>query len=70
MDFQQERRLYQQEDLPDLLQLNTEQIDRLIRTGQLCPIRICGETRFDSQEISTLIETYKQVARRKKEYVH
>lgn len=59
------RRLYQKGDLPDLLQLNPEQIERLIRTGQLCPIQICGETRFDSHEISTLIATYKQVAERK-----
>lgn len=63
------RRLYQKGDLPDLLQLNPEQIDRLIRTGQICPIQICGETRFDSHEIDSLIETYKQVQKRRHEYI-
>lgn len=63
------RRLLQKGDLPDLLQLNPDQIDHLIRTGQLRPIQICGETRFDSHEISTLIETYSQVQKRRRDFI-
>jgi predicted DNA-binding transcriptional regulator AlpA len=53
------------DDLPGLLQLSQEQIDRLVSTGQLRPIRICGEVRFDSNELDALIETYKQIGKRK-----
>jgi len=60
-----ERRLYNGDELPGLLQLSKEQIDRLVTTGQLRPIRICGEVRFDSHELDALIEIYKQIAKRK-----
>jgi hypothetical protein len=66
---QPDRQLYQIRQLSDLLQLSTEQIDWLVTTGQLRTIRICGEIRFDSNEINQLIETYNQIAKRKKEYV-
>jgi hypothetical protein len=69
-ELQSERRLYQLGELPELLQLTQEQVDRLIRTGQLCRIRISGEDRIDSREVNQMIETYKQVAQRKKEHVH
>jgi hypothetical protein len=62
----EECRLYAGTELPALLRLTPEQVDRLINTGQLRPIRICGEVRFDSRELDALIETYKQVANRKK----
>ena len=65
---QLERRLYQPEELPGLLQLTEEQIGRLMRTGQLCKIRICGEERIDSHEVDKMIESYKQVAQRRREY--
>jgi hypothetical protein len=66
---QSDRRLYQIGQLPDLLQLSTEQIDWLVKTGQLRTIRICGEVRFDSTEVSQLIETYNQIAKRKQDHV-
>lgn len=69
MTPQPDRQLYQIRQLSDLLQLSTEQIDWLVTTGQLRTIRICGEIRFDSNEINQLIETYNQIAKRKKEYV-
>ena len=69
MPIQSDRRLYLAVDLPAVLQLTTEQTDWLIRTGQLNPIRIAGEVRFDSRELDALIDTYAQIARRKKTYV-
>jgi hypothetical protein len=64
-----ERRLYRVEQLPGLLELNPDQIERLVATGQLRTIRICGEIRCDSLEINQLIETYSQIAKRNNEYV-
>jgi len=66
---QTDRRLYQIEQLPDLLQLRPDKVDWLVKTGQLRTIRICGEVRVDSNEVRQLIETYNQIARRKEEYV-
>lgn len=67
-----DRRLYVAGDLPALLQLTQEQIDHLVKTGQLRTIRICGEVRIDSHELEALIETYAQVAKRKRyaEVIH
>ena len=65
MSTQHDRRLYAASELPGLLQLNPDQIDRLVKTGQLRTIRICGEVRVDSHELDALIETYKQIAKRK-----
>ena len=62
-----ERRLYTDADLPGLLQLNPDQICRLVRTGQLRSIRIGGEVRFDSRDIDALIHTYKSIGQRKEE---
>jgi hypothetical protein len=69
METQTDRRLYQIGQLPDLLQLAPDKIDWLVKTGQLRTIRICGEVRFDSNEVSELIETYNQIAKRKQDYV-
>jgi hypothetical protein len=69
MQTQTERRLYQIGQLPDVLQLSATQIDWLVNTGQLNPIRIAGEVRFDSRELDALINTYQQIAKRKKPYV-
>lgn len=65
MAAQQARRLYAGGDLPELLRLTPAQIDRLVQTGQLRPIRICGEVRFDSHDLDALVQTYKQIAQRK-----
>ncbi len=69
MEAQTDRRLYQIGQLPDLLQLAPDKIDWLVKTGQLRTIRICGEVRFDSNEVSELIATYNQIAKRKHDYV-
>jgi hypothetical protein len=65
MEPQSDRRLYLPEELPAVLQLNQEQVDLLVRTGQLRPIRICGELRFNARELDSLIQTYQQIADRK-----
>jgi hypothetical protein len=67
MAIQHARRLYAGADLPALLQLSAEQIDRLVKTGQLRQIRICGEVRFDSRDLDALIQAYKSIAQRKEE---
>jgi hypothetical protein len=69
MEAQTDRRLYQIEQLPDLLQLAPDKIDWLVKTGQLRAIRICGDVRFDSNEVSKLIATYHQIAKRKLDHV-
>lgn len=63
-EAQPDRRLYKEEDLPYVLQLDHKQITWLISTGQLVAIRICGEMRYDAAQVSALIQTYKQVAER------
>lgn len=68
-NVQTERRLYQIGQLSDLLQLSSDKVDWLIKTGQLRTIRICGEVRFDSNEVSELIATYNQIAKRKQDNV-
>ena len=69
MPTESERRLYEAGELPAILRLSPEKIDWLVRTGQLTPITICGELRFDSYELNALIETYRHVAQRKQSYV-
>jgi hypothetical protein len=67
--LQSERRLYEPAELPFVLKLSQEQIDWLINTDQLHPIRIAGEIRFESRELDRLINTYLQIATRKASYV-
>lgn len=67
MQTKPEPRLYLPEELPGVLQLTRQQVDHLIRTGQIIPVRICGEDRIDSREVDQLIATYKRVAERKRQ---
>jgi hypothetical protein len=62
---QSDRRLYQSVDLVSLLQLTEEQVNWLVETDQLRPIHICGQVRFDSKDISHLIDVYKTTQSRK-----
>ena len=61
-----ERRLYRREQLPFILDLPSEQVAQLERTGQLTAIRIGGEERFAAREFEALIDTYYQIAQRRK----
>jgi hypothetical protein len=63
------RGLYRRPDLPMVLRLSLDQINDLVNTCQLTSILICGEERFDSKEVSALIDTYIRVNRRKVNYV-
>ena len=53
------RKLLQIEEVAELLHLDVEQLRWLINTDQIQPIRICGQDRFDSDDIYRLIDTYK-----------
>jgi hypothetical protein len=66
MALPRERRLYAAVQVQELLNLTCDQVNRLVNTGQLRALRLCGEIRFDSYDVDGLIETYKQVADRKK----
>ncbi len=70
MTLHPDRRLYTPAELPSVLQLSQGQIDWLINTDQLHPIRIAGEVRFDSRELDAVIGTYLQIAKRKKHNVN
>ena len=59
------RCLYTREELPAVLKLSSAQVSALIDTGQLTALLICGEERFDSVEVSALIDTYLRVTRRR-----
>jgi hypothetical protein len=63
------RCLYRRVDLPTVLRLSLDQINDLVNTCQLTSILICGEERFDSKEVSALIDTYIRVNRRRVNYV-
>lgn len=59
------RRLLRREEVYALLQLTDEQVQLLINTRQIVPIRIVGEERFDARDLERLIETYTTTAQRR-----
>ncbi len=61
----QERRLLTRYEVAALLQLGEDQVDWLVNTEQIRPIRICNEERFDSRDLHQLIEAYKTTQARK-----
>ena len=58
-------RLMDRSEADRYLALLTTQVEWLINTGQVVPIRIRGEERFDRRDLDLLIETYKQTAMRR-----
>jgi len=60
------RRLLVRREVAETLQLAQEDVDWLVRTSQLKPIHICGQERFDSQDVHQLIESYKIIQARRK----
>jgi hypothetical protein len=56
--------LFSFEQLQNMLSLGEAQIRWLCNTGQLQPIRICGEERFESRDVQVLIAMYKQTQSR------
>jgi hypothetical protein len=56
-----EGRLVDFNEVTELLKLSSTDVTWLVDTGQLSPIRICGQTRYDRRDIERLIEFYKRV---------
>lgn len=65
MSENQERRLLQRDQVAALLQIPDDDLQWLIDTRQLLELRIRGHQRFDSQDVSRLIETYKTTQSRR-----
>ena len=63
--MQHHRRLLVREEVIAMLQLPIENVQQLIDTRQILPLRITGEERFDSIDLDRLIETYKTTASRR-----
>jgi hypothetical protein len=61
-----ERVLVTIDDVMALLCLDRSHIEWLANSGQLQPIQICGQERFDTQDIRRLVETYKTTQMRRK----
>ena len=59
-------RLMTRGDVDQYLALSAEQVEWLIRTGQVTVIRMRGEERFDRRDLDRLIENYKKTAMRRK----
>lgn len=59
------RRLLSRSEVVALLQVSDIGFQRLVDTSQLTELIICGEHRYDSRDVLSLIETYKRVAQRK-----
>ena len=58
-------RLMDRSNADRYLALSTDQLEWLIRTRQITPIRIRGEERFDRRDLDLLIESYKGTAKRR-----
>ncbi len=65
MSVQQHRRLLVRDEVIAMLQLTNDNVQQLINTRQILPLRITGEERFDSVDLDRLIETYKTTASRR-----
>ena len=59
------RHLLNRSQVVSLLQLTEDQLQHLINTQQLLPIRLVGEERFCSKDLSNLIDMYKFTAARR-----
>ena len=65
MQAHQERRLLDRDGVLSVLHLIGEELQPLIDTHQLLPIRIAGLERFDSKDVYQLIDSYKTTAFRR-----
>jgi hypothetical protein len=59
------RRLLIRPEVLQMLQLTDEQVQGLLNTRQIVPIRIAGEERFDSRDLERLIDSYRTTALRR-----
>ena len=53
------KQLLKKKDVAKLCQLSERQVGRLVRSGQLRPIRIGRLIRFDEQEVTTFLARLK-----------
>jgi hypothetical protein len=60
-------RLKCREEVSQFLQLDSDQVQFLINTQQIVPIRIVGAEPFDARDLERLIDTYKATALRRAE---
>lgn len=58
------RRLLKRDEVIEMLNVSAENLQQLIATRQLTPIRIAGNERFDSWDIDGLIDSYRRTAMR------
>ena len=58
------RRLLERNEVIEMLNVSAEDLQQLIATRQITPIRITGNERFDSWDVDGLIESYKRTAKR------
>ena len=65
MDRPQPRRLLLRAEALSYLQLDDEQLQTLINTRQITPVRIAGVERFDLNDLDQLINEYKTTASRR-----
>ena len=56
-----ERRLLQRDQVAALLQIPDEDLQWLIETRQLLELRIRSHIRFDSRDVSQLIDSYRTI---------
>ena len=59
------KQLLSPEEVEKMLSIEAEDLRWLVETGQLTQIVIRGKVRFDSEDIATLVKTYRRVQRRK-----
>lgn len=59
-------RLMTRSDVDRYLALAPDQVEWLIKTGQITVVRMRGEDRFDRRDLDLLIETYKKTAQRRR----
>ena len=54
------------ERVMEMLDLTNEQVTWLSNTGQLQPIHICDQTRFDVRDVRSLVDSYRMTQARRK----
>jgi hypothetical protein len=62
------RHLLAPEEVQALLRLDAGEVAHLVRTGQLLKIVMCGQNRYDSKDVVALIETYRNISKRRALY--
>lgn len=58
------RQLLERNEVMAMLKLNDDELQQLVATRQITPIRIVGKERFDSWDIDGLLDSYKRTAMR------